>query len=110
RASARRAASAPKTGRAVSAPAEPARSIVIAPPPRAEPPDPPPRSAPSSSVASNSAASAAVEQCRDRMFLAREYCLADACGKAGTRNHQLCVKHREEVRMREDSKVRQGPQ
>jgi serine/threonine-protein kinase len=61
-------------------------------------------------VAANSANYQAVDQCRERVFLARELCLAESCGKPGTRNHPLCVKHREEVRLREESKVRQGPQ
>nr|WP_255553539.1 serine/threonine-protein kinase [Caenimonas aquaedulcis] len=52
----------------------------------------------------------AVDACKDRVFLSREFCLAEACEKAGTRNHPLCVKRREEIRLREDSKVRQGPQ
>lgn len=101
----------PKTAKPVPEPTEPARPLVIAPQPRPEPSEPPPRPAPPPSVpAAVAAAAAAVEQCRDRVFLARELCLSDACGKPGTRNHPLCVKHREEVRMREDSKMRQGPQ
>jgi hypothetical protein len=38
------------------------------------------------------------------MFLSREICLKDSCGKVGTRGHPLCVRYREEVRLREDSK------
>lgn len=110
-ASAKRPAPAPRTARPASAPAEPARPVVVAPPPRAEAAEPPPKPAPAPAApAATAAALAAVEQCRDRVFLTREYCLADACSKAGARNHSLCVKHREEVRMREESKVRQGPQ
>ena len=51
-----------------------------------------------------------VEQCRDKVFLSREFCLAEQCAKPGTRNHPLCVQRREEIRLREESKVRQGPQ
>ncbi|HZY16450.1 MAG TPA: hypothetical protein VFE74_07465, partial [Ramlibacter sp.] len=52
----------------------------------------------------------AVDQCSDRMFLTKELCLAESCAKPGARNHPMCVKHREEVRLREESKIRQGPQ
>ena len=52
-----------------------------------------------------------VEQCRDKFFLARELCLAEYCDKpGGPRNHPLCVKRREDARLREESKVRVGPQ
>jgi len=46
----------------------------------------------------------AVDACRDRVFLMRELCLVDACGKPGTQAHPLCVQHREEVRVREASR------
>jgi eukaryotic-like serine/threonine-protein kinase len=52
------------------------------------------------------AATASVEVCRDKMFLAKEFCLVEECAKPGSRNHPLCVKHREEVRLREESKIR----
>jgi eukaryotic-like serine/threonine-protein kinase len=52
------------------------------------------------------AATAGAELCRDKMFLAKEFCLVEECAKPGSRNHPLCVKHREEVRLREDSKIR----
>jgi eukaryotic-like serine/threonine-protein kinase len=52
------------------------------------------------------AATAGAEVCRDKMFLAKEFCLVEECAKPGSRNHPLCVKHREEVRLREDSKIR----
>jgi serine/threonine-protein kinase len=58
-----------------------------------------------SAAGANAANYQAVEQCRDRMFLSRELCLAEHCDKAGARNHPLCVKRREEARMREESKV-----
>jgi eukaryotic-like serine/threonine-protein kinase len=51
-------------------------------------------------------ATASVEVCRDKMFLAKEFCLVEECAKPGSRNHPLCVKHREEVRLREESKIR----
>ncbi len=89
-------------------PPEPPRSFAAA-PARVDP-EPPPSRPPPVVAGNNSAAAAAVEQCRDRMFLSRELCLAEHCDKGGVRNHPLCVKRREEIRMREDSKVRQGPQ
>jgi hypothetical protein len=46
----------------------------------------------------------AVEQCRERLFLARELCLSDHCDKPGARSHPLCVLHREEARIREESR------
>jgi serine/threonine-protein kinase len=61
-------------------------------------------------VAVSSNGYAAVDACRDKLFLLKESCLAENCAKPGTRNHPLCVRHREEVRLREDGKVRQGPQ
>jgi serine/threonine-protein kinase len=51
-----------------------------------------------------------VDQCKDKVFLSRELCLAEHCDKGANRNHPLCVRRREEIRMREDSKLRQGPQ
>jgi serine/threonine-protein kinase len=47
-----------------------------------------------------------IESCRDKFFVVREFCLAQHCDKPGTRNHPLCVKRREEARVREESKVR----
>jgi serine/threonine-protein kinase len=61
-------------------------------------------------VAANSANYQAVDACRDRLFLAKEICLAEHCDKPGARNHPLCVKRREEARMREESKGIRGPQ
>jgi len=47
-----------------------------------------------------------IEACRDKFFVVRELCLAQHCDKGGARNHPLCVKRREEARVREESKVR----
>ncbi len=101
----RRGASAPSPRTAPSAPvAEPSRSLAVTP------------AAPV--LEDNRAASAAavlnvpnpVEQCKDKVFLSREFCLAEHCDKPGSRNHPLCVQRREDIKMREDSKIRQGPQ
>ena len=99
----KRAASQPRPKAAVPAavpePARPASTPAVAkeePKPAALPPPPP--------------AVSPVEQCRDKVFLAKEFCLAEHCDKPGARNHPLCVKRREEIRLREDSKIKQGPQ
>jgi serine/threonine-protein kinase len=55
-----------------------------------------PKVAPSSPAVSNAA-----EACRDKVFLSREFCLQEACEKPAARNHPLCVKWREEKRLRE---------
>ena len=58
-------------------------------------------------MANNAAAAhSAVESCKDKVFLVKEFCLAEQCEKPGSRNHPLCAKRREEARLREDSKVR----
>jgi serine/threonine-protein kinase len=61
-------------------------------------------------ASSASATFAAVDACRDKLFIAKEICLAEACAKPGARSHPACVRHREEVHLREEAKVRQGPQ
>lgn len=112
-AAARRAAASQARVAAKAPPAvppEPERPVVAAAPIRRVDPEPPPQPLPPPVVAARSAAAQAVEQCRDRFFLAKELCLAEHCDKSGARNHPLCVKRREEIRLREDSKLRQGPQ
>jgi eukaryotic-like serine/threonine-protein kinase len=73
------------------------------PTPAPQPAKPEPQSAASAAAA---AANAGVESCRDKSFVTREFCLAEQCAKAGTRNNPLCVQYREQVRLREESKVR----
>jgi serine/threonine-protein kinase len=53
----------------------------------------------------NAAALAAVDACKDRVFLSREFCLSEACEKPGTRNHPLCIRYREDKRLRENSRI-----
>ncbi len=96
----RRVASKPK---AAPVPAVEAPRVVVPEAPRREETRPAP--APSASTAGSP-----VDECKDKVFLSREFCLAEQCAKPGTRNHPLCVKRREEIRLREESKVRQGPQ
>jgi hypothetical protein len=77
-----------------SPPTEPA-----APPPRRE--ERRPVAAPSAPPAPNPA-----EICRGQAFRSREFCLAEQCDKPGGKSHPQCVKHREDAKMREESKVR----
>lgn len=94
------AASKPARPKAVaSAPSpEPSRPAVAAPPP-------PPREASKPIPAAPAPAHSPVEACRDRVFLAREFCLSAACEKPGARNHPLCVQWREDKRLRENSRI-----
>lgn len=95
-----------KTARSAAPPAaDPApRSGGPATPPARVDPEPAGVRPPNPAVAANAAGYQAAEQCKDRVFLAKELCLADACDKAGARNHPLCVKRREDARLREESK------
>jgi serine/threonine-protein kinase len=87
----------------------PATEIAATPAPAPRPdPEPAPRPAPAP-VAANTANYQAVEQCKERMFLTREICLSENCGRPGARNHPLCVRYREDVRLREESKQPRGP-
>lgn len=101
----------PRPSRATPAPApEPApRSNGFASPAPRVDPEPAGVRPPNPMVAVNAANYQAVEQCRDRVFLAKELCLAEQCEKPGTRTHPLCVKRREDARLREESK-QFGPQ
>jgi eukaryotic-like serine/threonine-protein kinase len=65
--------------------------------------EPRPVRAPSVVVA---AAPNPVETCRDKVFLSKEFCLAEECDKPGAKNHPLCVKRRQDAKLREESKVR----
>jgi serine/threonine-protein kinase len=51
-------------------------------------------------------ARSSVDSCRDKVFLLREFCLAEQCDKPGARSHPLCVQRREEARIREESRIR----
>jgi serine/threonine protein kinase len=106
---ARRPASQPRAAR-VPPPLPDTRPVFTpAPPPASEPRVvETPRRAPSTPA--STAAPSPVEECRDKIFLSKELCLAEHCDKPGARNHPLCVKRREDIRLREDSKIRQGPQ
>jgi eukaryotic-like serine/threonine-protein kinase len=97
-----------RTAKSVPPPLEPAPRVAVAPPPpppRADPEQPaPPAPRPATPAVVGNAGLHAVEQCRDKFFLARELCLAEHCAKAAARSHPLCVRYREEVRLREDAK------
>ena len=101
----RKAASKPKV--VVASAVEPPRPVAPTPTVKEEVRAAP---TPNASAAGTAANLQAVEACKDKMFLSREFCLAEACEKPGTRNHALCVKRREDAKLREDAKVRSGPQ
>jgi hypothetical protein len=82
---------------------EPVRTTAAITPARGDPEVAPARPAPPP-VASTGGGYQAVDQCRDRVFLMLELCLAEHCGKQGARSHPLCVRYREEVRLREDAR------
>ena len=99
-ANAANAAKAAKAKGASSAPLpESSRPVVSETVPQRQ--EPRPVSTHTTAVAQN-----AVEACKDKLFLFKEFCLAEHCDKPGSRNHPLCAKRREEARLREDSKVR----
>ena len=102
-ASALRVAKPAKPKVAPASAVEPPRPVVPAPAPQREEPRP-------AAVPAPAASGSPVDQCKDKVFLSKEFCLAEQCAKPGTRNHPLCVQRREEIRLREESKVRQGPQ
>lgn len=108
----RKAASQPAARVAKNLPppvaADPPRPASTPVPSRVEP-EPVPRSLPPP-VAAAGTQYQAVDQCRDKFLIAKELCLAENCAKPGARNHPMCVRHREEARLREEGKVRQGPQ
>jgi serine/threonine-protein kinase len=97
--------SAPITARVAP---EPARPVAAVPTPARVDPEPAPARPAASPVANGGGNYQAVDQCRDKFFLSKELCLAEHCEKAGARNHPLCVKRREEARLREESK-QNGP-
>ncbi len=107
--SVRRPPTGAKSKAVASAPAvEAARPNRVVPPPvqeareesRPPPPSPPPV------VAVPVVKASPVDACKDKMFISREFCLAEQCAKPGTFNHPLCVKRREDAKLREESKVR----
>jgi serine/threonine-protein kinase len=100
---ARRVATATKPKVAAASTVETPRPAAPAPAPVREEPRPAPTPATATS-------GSPVDQCKDKVFLSKEFCLAEQCAKPGTRNHPLCVQRREEIRLREDSKIKQGPQ
>jgi eukaryotic-like serine/threonine-protein kinase len=46
------------------------------------------------------------ETCGNKVFLSKEFCLAEQCDKPGAKNHPLCVQRRHDAKLREESKVR----
>jgi serine/threonine protein kinase len=88
--------------RPTPAPAATATTVAqVSPPASAEEP----RSSDPAPGASARAASP-METCKDRMFLAREYCLHTECAKPSFQNTPMCVRRREEARQREESRIK----
>lgn len=106
---ARKSASQPRPVRTAPAAPEPPRTVTAAPAPRTDP-EPVQRQAAVPPAPATNGAYQLVDACSSRVFLAKELCLAEHCDKAGARNHPLCVKRRDDIRVREDSKIRQGGQ
>lgn len=46
------------------------------------------------------------ETCKDKVFLAKQFCLHEECSKPVFQNNPACIRMREEARLREESKVR----
>jgi hypothetical protein len=72
---------------------EPPRPTFIAPAPA--PAREPSKAAPAPTPSVN------VEACKDKVFLSKELCLAEACETPGGRNHPMCVKWREDKALRQ---------
>lgn len=89
-----------------------AATAPVVPVPVAEPPrETQPRTAtPSAPPAPVAAAGSPNDACKDKMFLSKEFCLKEQCERASFQSHPVCVKRREEAKLREESKVRVGPQ
>jgi serine/threonine protein kinase len=85
-----------------------ANPSVSYPPPRSDLEPASPRGVPPPANVATAGNYQAVDQCKERMFLAKELCLAEHCDKPGARNHPLCVKRQGEARMREESKQLQS--
>jgi hypothetical protein len=88
----------PKVQPAAPAPVEASAPAPAPPPAQAAPKPAPAPSKPRAELA-------AVDACRDKVFVAREFCLSEACEKPGARNHPLCVEWRAEKRLRENSRI-----
>jgi serine/threonine protein kinase len=105
-----RAASQPRVVKAASAPVVVAPAPVV-PAPVAEPPrETQPKAATPTAPAPLAVAASPNDACKDKMFLSREFCLKEQCERASFQSHPVCIKRREEAKLREESKVRVGPQ
>jgi serine/threonine protein kinase len=87
-----------------SAPPASTTAAGVAAPPAARSPDEAKASEPA--PASSVRAASPMETCRDRMFLAREYCLHTECAKPSFQNTPMCVRRRDEARQREENRIR----
>ncbi len=70
------------------------------------PPEPRPEPRPVVNAAPVVRSSVPAEVCKDRVFLARQYCLLEECAKPVFQNAPACVRLREEAKLREESRIR----
>jgi serine/threonine-protein kinase len=108
-----RAVSETRTRQKASASQPPAASAVAAAPVTPRAAQAPVAPAPTPVAAREESHSAAVsrlvppsETCKDKIFLAKQWCLTSECAKPGYASFPACVRLREEARLREESKVR----
>lgn len=92
------------TPAATTAATAPAASPAAAP---SEPrPEPRPAAVAAATPASRPQLTPPGETCKDKVFLAKQFCLHEECAKPVFFNNPACVRMREEARLREESKVR----
>jgi hypothetical protein len=99
-------ASAARRAASAAAKTKPGASAVPAEPVRAPPAVAARREEPRSTAGAGATVPNPVDACRDKIFLSREFCLAEHCPKPGLRGHPLCAQWREEVKLREESRTR----
>ncbi|MBX3653279.1 MAG: protein kinase [Ramlibacter sp.] len=92
-----------------AAPAPPPAPVVVAPAPVQAPSAPARETQPKAATPTAAApqrAGSPNDACKDRIFLAREFCLKEQCDIPAFFSHPVCVQRRAEAKMREESKVR----
>ena len=83
---------------------KPAASVAVVEPPRAPVATSAPKREEPRPASAPVAGPSPVEACRDKIFLTREFCLAENCKKPGQRSHPLCIQWREDVKLRESGR------
>ncbi|HYF41422.1 MAG TPA: serine/threonine-protein kinase [Ramlibacter sp.] len=99
----RKPASAPKPKQRDASAAAPSVQEAAAPPPAAPEVKEPPKI---QAAAPQPRLTPPAETCKDRVFLAKQFCLQAECAKPVFQNAPACVQLREEARLREESKIR----